>query len=124
MSTTSETTKRTAPAARWPLGRRTRQTVLVVHNGLGIDDDGNLLVAQPYATSVADIKTGNPFGERSSPGCRVSRASGSLKVGHTQRLTIKVSWSRVPDGVTGARLEIRGNGGARTRVVVPITLRR
>ena len=31
MSTTSETTKRTAPAARWPLGRRTRQTVLVVH---------------------------------------------------------------------------------------------
>ena len=31
MSTTSETTKRTAPAARWPLGRRTRQTVLIVH---------------------------------------------------------------------------------------------
>ena len=31
MSTTSETLKRTAPAARWPLGRRTRQTVLVVH---------------------------------------------------------------------------------------------
>ena len=31
MSTTSETVKRTAPAARWPLGRRTRQTVLVVH---------------------------------------------------------------------------------------------
>jgi hypothetical protein len=31
MSTTSETVKRTAPAARWPLGRRTRQSVLVVH---------------------------------------------------------------------------------------------
>lgn len=31
MSTTSETRKRTAAAARWPLGRRTRQTVLVVH---------------------------------------------------------------------------------------------
>jgi hypothetical protein len=31
MSTTSESLKRTAPAARWPLGRRTRQGVLVVH---------------------------------------------------------------------------------------------
>jgi hypothetical protein len=31
MSTNSTTGQRTAPAARWPLGRRTRQTVLVVH---------------------------------------------------------------------------------------------
>ena len=61
MSTTSETTKRTAPAARWPLGRRTRQTVLVVHivsagAWIGIDVIVAVLVLTGWFGGDADTR--------------------------------------------------------------------
>ncbi len=88
-----------------------------------IDADGDLLTVFQASDVVGEFVAGDPTPTR-VPGVTLSAWEGTVNRGSTGRITINVDESRLPDGLDEVWLVLRGNGGAYTKVVVPVTIRR
>jgi hypothetical protein len=91
--------------------------------GLDIEPDGDFVTSPALPAAIATIRSGERIAQR-LPWLRLSRAAGSLDPRAEQRIRVSVDWSAVPAGITEARIVLRGNGGSRPKVTIPVRLRR
>ena len=88
-----------------------------------MDDDGDLLTAVGVSDVIGEFTASDPAPTRVR-GVSLSAWEGTVDRGRTGRITIAVDESQLPDDLDQVWLVLRGNGGARTKVVVPVTIRR
>lgn len=95
----------------------------LVNTGLDLDPDGNFLSMVVVGGRINTIATNDPIATNPR-WLNLSTESGSLAPHRSQRLEVNVDWANVPDDVTQVRLVLRGNGGDRPKVTIPIKLDR
>ncbi len=89
-----------------------------------VDADGDLLTVFALRDVVGEFVAGDPTPTR-VPGVTLSAWEGTVDRGRTGRITIDVDdESQLPEDLEELWLVLRGNGGAKTKVVVPVAIRR
>jgi hypothetical protein len=88
-----------------------------------VDADGDLLTVFKFSDVVGEFTASDPVPTRVA-GVTLSDWEGEIARGKSQRLTMDVDEARLPEDLDELWLVLRGNGGATTKVVVPITIGR
>jgi hypothetical protein len=86
-----------------------------------VDEDGDLLTVFKFSDVVGEFVASDPMPSR-LPWLTMSQWQGTVDPRRTQKVEIGVDEAQLPDGLDQAWLVLRGNGGDRTKVIVPIAL--